>query len=360
MWNRAETLTISPKQRLELTRLLRNPNTPQKLVLRASIVLGAADGTSNNQLARELATSRPTVIHWRERFAESGVDGLLHDAPRPGRKKTIQAGRIAAIVDATLHTTPKDATHWSARALARTQGVSHSTVFRIWQAWGLQPYRIEGFRFSTDPQFAAKVRDIVGLYLNPPDKAMVLSVDEKSQIQALDRTQPILPLRPGIPARQTHDYVRHGTTTLFAALDILTGKVIGSCQPRHRHIEFLSFLKTLDRNVSKRREVHLIVDNYGTHKHPDVKAWFSEHPRYHVHYTPTGSSWINLVERWFAEITRKRIRRGTFRSVKELVRAIDDYIRVNNQAPRPFVWTASASSILRKVRHCKEALDTGD
>ncbi len=360
MWDRAEALSVTAKQRRELTRLVRNPNTPQKLVLRASIVLGAADGISNNQLAQQLATSRPTVIHWRERFSDGGVDGLLHDAPRPGRNRTITAEQVASIVDATLHTTPTDATHWSARTLARSQGVSHSTVFRIWQAWGLQPYRVEGFKFSTDPQFAAKVRDIVGLYMNPPDKALVFSLDEKSQIQALDRTQPLLPLRPGIPARQTHDYVRHGTTTLFAALNVLTGKVIGSCQSRHRHTEFLSFLKTLDRSIPKRRQVHLIVDNYGTHKHPDVKEWFSSHRRYHVHFTPTGSSWINMVERWFAEITRKRIRRGTFRSVPELVQAINEYIQENNKAPRPFVWTASASSILRKVRHCKEALDTGD
>ena len=339
---------------------MRNPNTPQKFALRAAIVLGAADGVSNNQLARELTTSRPTVIHWRGRFAQSGVDGLLHDAPRPGRNKQITADQIAAIVDATLHTTPKDATHWSARTLASAQGVSHSTVFRIWQSWGLQPHRVEGFKFSHDPQFAAKVRDIVGLYMNPPDKALVFSVDEKSQIQALDRSQPLLPLRPGIPARQTHDYLRHGTTTLFAALDVLTGKVIGSCQPRHRHTEFLNFLETLDRTTSKRREVHLIVDNYGTHKHPTVQAWFSDHPRFHVHYTPTGSSWINLIERWFAEITRKRIRRGTFRSVAELVRAIQHYIRENNKEPHPFVWHTSASTILRKVRRCKELLDTGD
>jgi len=360
MWESAEALSVSPKDRRELTRLVRNPRTPQKLALRASIVLGAADGVSNNQLAQELATSRPTVIQWRRRYQRGGVEGLLQDAPRPGRKKQITAEQIATIIDATLHTSPKDATHWSARTLAQAQGVSHSTVFRIWQSYGLQPHRIESFKLSTDPHFAAKVRDIVGLYLNPPDRALVFSVDEKSQIQALDRTQPLLPLRPGIPARQTHDYTRHGTTTLFAALDVLTGKVIGSCQPRHRHIEFLSFLEALDRAAPRRRQIHLILDNYGTHKHPAVQGWFRAHPRYHLHYTPTGSSWINLVERWFAEITRKRIRRGTFRSVGELVRAIREYIRENNKAPRPFVWTAPASSILRKVRHCKEALDTED
>ena len=360
MWESAESLSVSPRDRRELVRLVRNPRTPQKLALRASIVLGAADGVSNNQLAQELATSRPTVIQWRRRYQQTGVAGLLQDAPRPGRKKQITAEQIAAILDATLHTTPKDATQWSSRTLAQAQGVSHSTVFRIWQSYGLQPHRIESFKFSTDPQFAAKVRDIVGLYLNPPDQALVFSVDEKSQIQALDRTQPLLPLRPGIPARQTHDYTRHGTTTLFAALDVLTGKVVGSCQPRHRHEEFLNFLEALDRATSRKRQIHLILDNYGTHKHPTVRAWFNARPRYHLHYTPTGSSWINLVERWFAEITRKRIRRGTFRSVGELVRAIREYIRENNKAPHPFVWTASASRILRKVRHCKEALGTGD
>jgi len=351
MWERAEALSVSPKDQRELTRLVRNPRTPQKLALRASIVLGAADGMSNNQLAQELATSRPTVIQWRRRYQQGGVEGLSQDAPRPGRKKQITAEQIAAIIDATLHTTPRNATQWSARTLGRAQGVSHSTVFRIWQSYGLQPHSIESFKLSTDPHFAAKVRDIVGLYLNPPDRALVYSVDE--QIQALDRTQPLLPLRLGIPARQTHDYTRHGTTTLFAALDVLTGKVIGSCQPRHRHMEFLSFLEALDRAASRRRQIHLILDNYATHKHPAVQAWFRAHPRYHLHYTPTSSSWINLVERWFAEITRKRIRRGTFSSVGELVRAIHAYIRENNKAPLPFVWTASASSILRKVRHCK-------
>jgi len=242
--------------------------------------------------------------------------------------------------------------------MAQAQGVSHATVHRIWQAYGLQPHRTESFKLSTDPEFVTKVRDIVGLYLNPPDKALVFSVDEKSQIQALDRTQPVLPLRPGIPERQTHDYTRHGTTTLFAALDILTGKVIGACQPRHRHGEFIAFLDRLESSTPKRRQIHLVLDNYGTHKHPKVREWFAAHPRYHLHFTPTSASWLNMVERWFAEITRKRIRRGTFCSVPELIRAIHDYIRENNEGARPFIWTATAAAILKKVRHCKQALET--
>jgi transposase len=358
MWDSAEPLAISSKQKSSLEQLVRSPKTPQKVVFRAMVVLGAGEGASNNQLARQLSTSRPTVIKWRERFAEVGVEGLLHDAPRPGRKKRIAASKEAAIVEATLHTKPADATHWSVRTMALAQGVSHATVHRIWRAYGLQPHRTESFKLSTDPEFVAKVRDIVGLYLNPPDKALLFSVDEKSQIQALDRTQPVLPLRQGIPERQTHDYKRHGTTTLFAALNVLTGKVIGSCQPRHRHGEFITFLDQIEASTPKRRQIHLVLDNYGTHKHPKVKECFAAHPRYHLHFTPTSASWINMVERWFAEITRKRIRRGTFRSVTELTRAIQDYIRANNDGAQPFIWTVTAASILKKVRHCKQALET--
>jgi len=264
---------------------------------------------------------------------------------------------VEAIVNATLHTTPREATHWSSRTLARAQGVSEATVRRIWRAHGLQPHRTETFKLSRDPDFVHKLRDVVGLYLHPPDKALVLCVDEKGQIQALDRTQPVLPLRPGIPARQTHDYIRHGTTTLFAALNVLEGTVIGSCWPRQRHIEFLSFLERIERATPRGREIHMILDNYGTHTHSKVKAWFAAHPRYHLHFTPTGASWLNLVERWFAEITRKRIRRGTFHSVSELNRAISEYLRENNRHPRPFIWTATASNIMKKITHCKEALD---
>ncbi len=334
-------------------------NTAQKVVWRARIILGAADGFANNALAKKLETSRPTILLWRRRFQEGGVDALLRDAPRPGRKKKISDRKIETIVNATLHTTPRNATHWSVRSMAKAQQVSPSSVHRIWKAYGLQPHRIRTFKLSRDPDFVSKVRDIVGLYLNPPDKAVVLCVDEKSQIQALDRTQPILPLRPGLPARQTHDYVRHGVTSLFAALNTLDGTVIGRCMPRHRHTEFVSFLKTIQRSVSRGKQIHLILDNYGTHKHPKVKEWLAAHPRYHLHFTPTGSSWLNMVERFFADITTRRIRRGTFRSVPELERAIRSYLREHNKNPTPFVWTATTGKIMRKVKRCKDLLDTG-
>jgi transposase len=327
--------------------------------LRAKIVIGAAAGRSINGLAKELSVSRPTVLLWRRRYVELGVDGLLKDAPRPGRKKKISAKKVETIVNATLQKKPKDATHWSTRTMARAQGVSEATIRRIWKAHGLRPHRAKSFKLSRDPEFVKKLRDVVGLYLNPPDKALVLCVDEKSQIQALDRTQPALPMRTGKVETRTHDYVRHGTTTLFAALNVLEGTVIGSCKPRHRHQEFLEFMAEVDRKVPKRREIHLILDNYGTHKHPKVKSWFDAHPRYHLHFVPTSSSWLNLIERWFAEITRKEIRRGTFRSVRDLIRTIVRYLRENNKNPQPFIWTASAESILRKVRHCKEVLDAG-
>ncbi len=294
---------------------------------------------------------------WRQRYGEAGVDGLLKDAPRPGRKKRISPKKIEAIVNATLHTKPKDATHWSTRTMARAKGVSEATVRRIWDSHGLKPHREKTFKLSRDPEFVRKLRDVVGLYMNPPDKALLLCVDEKSQIQALDRTQPALPMRTGHVATRTHDYVRHGTTTLFAALNVLEGTVIGSCKPRHRHQEFLEFLEEIDRKVPRRRDVHIILDNYGTHKHPKVKEWFAARPRYHLHFVPTSASWLNLVERWFAEITRKQIRRGTFRNVSQLIRVILRYLRENNKDPQPFIWTASAASILRKIRHCQEALD---
>src|SRR5436190_7399726 len=359
MWKAAGSLHVSADDRTLLEEFLRSGNTPQKVAFRIRIVLEASQGKSNYELAQSLATTRVTVLKWRQRYLEAGVEGLLEDAPGRGRKKSISADQEAAIVKATIETKPKNATHWSTRSLASDQGVSDSTVLRIWHAHHLQPHRLEKFKASTDPRFVEKVRDVVGLYLNPPDKALVLSVDEKSQIQALDRTQPILPLRPGIPERQTHDYARHGTTTLFAALNVLSGEVLGDCMPRHRHQEFLRFLQRIERTTPRRLAVHLILDNYGTHTHPAVEAWFAAHPRYHRHFTPTGASWLNLVERFFAEITDKRIRRGTFRSVGELVRAIRDYIRRRNHSPQPFVWTASARSIARKVRHCNEALETG-
>jgi transposase len=355
----AAAVVVSDEKRRELARFSASRSIPQSVALRAKIVLGAADGVGNKILARRLATSLPTVLLWRGRYQAEGLLGILEERPRSGRPKQIAPEQEAALIEMTLRTTPKNATHWSVRSMAREQGVSPATVQRIWKKHHLQPHRVESFKFSTDPQFVAKVRDIVGLYLNPPDKAIVLSVDEKSQIQALDRTQPILPLRPGLPERQTHDYERHGTTTLFAALDVAAGKVIGHCQPRHRHQEFLRFLERVDAATDSGLAVHLILDNYGTHKHPEVKKWFADHPRYHVHFTPTSASWLNQVERWFAEITRTRIRRGTFRSVRDLEKAIREYIRDNNKAPQPFQWVARANTIIRKLRKYKRTLETG-
>jgi len=356
----APRLLLADSDRKQLVTLSRQRNIPRGILLRVNIVLGAAEGLANHLLARDLSTSLPTVLSWRKRYEREGLAGLFTDRPRSGRPKQISEKREAAIVEATIKTIPRDATHWSVRTMAASQKVSSATVQRIWKKHKLQPHRVESFKFSNDPEFAPKVRDIVGLYMNPPDKAIILSVDEKSQIQALDRTQPILPLRPGLPERQTHDYQRHGTTTLFAALNVLEGTVIGECQPRHRHQEFLRFLDRIDQSIACGQDIHLVLDNYGTHKHPEVKKWLAERPRYHVHFTPTSSSWLNQIERWFAEITRKRIRRGTFRSVRELIKAINDYVRIYNQNPRPFQWVASASRIIRKVNKYKETSDTAD
>jgi transposase len=358
MWTPAVALALRPSQRADLEALVRSGKTPQRVVARAMIVLAAADGKAINAIAQEFHVSRPTVYLWRERFQQAGVVGLMKDAPRPGRRLALTPADIAKVVDATLQTTPPDATHWSVRTMGKAQKLSHSVVHRIWRAHGLQPHRVETFKLSRDPEFVKKLRDVVGVYLHPPNKALVFCVDEKPQVQALDRTEPVLPLRPGIPARQTHDYIRHGTTNLFAALNVLDGTVVAQCAPRKRHTEFLGFLKQLDRTVSKRREIHLILDNYGTHTHPKVEEWFVAHPRYHRHFVPTSASWLNLVERWFAEITRKRIRRGTFRSLPDLVRAIEEYVTHHNRHAEPFVWTATAAAILKKVRHCKEALET--
>jgi len=350
MWEPAEPLRIQREDRIIMEELLRGGTTPQRVVFRIRVLLGSAEGLANNKLAAELKTTRSTVIKWRDRYEERGLEGVLEDAPRSGRKKVISQQKEQAIVKATLETKPANATHWSTRTMAAVQGVSDTTVYRIWKFHRLQPHRVEKFKLSKDPRFSEKVRDVVGLYLNPPDKALVLSVDEKSQIQALDRTQPLLPMRPGIPERQTHDYERYGTTTLFAALNVLDGTVIGQCQPRHRHQEFVNFLEKIERTVPRRQEIHLILDNYGTHTHADVKDWLAAHPRYHLHFTPTGASWLNLVERFFSEITDRRIRRGTFRSVQELVKAIGSYIRDRNKTPRPFVWSAKPASILRKIK----------
>ena len=351
---------LGDSERKQLLEISESRGTPRGIALRAEIVLGAARGIANRVLARTLSTSVPTVLLWRKRYESGGLAAILEDLPRSGRPKRITEQQETAIVEATIRTTPKGATHWSVRAMAAAQKVSPATVQRIWKKHKLQPHRVERFKFSNDPNFASKVRDIVGLYINPPEKAVVLSVDEKSHIQALDRTQPILPLRPGLPERQTHDYKRHGTTTLFAALNILDGTVIGECHPRHRHQEFLQFLKRIEDSVNPDLDVHLVLDNYGTHKHPVVKKWLAERPRYHLHFTPTSSSWLNQVERWFAEITRKRICRGTFRSVRALTAAIREYLNQYNKDPRPFQWVASASRIIRKVRKYKATLDTGD
>ena len=345
-------------QRKRLEALVRSRMTPQKIVLRARIVLMAAEGVPNNAIAGKLQVSRPTVLLWRNRFVARGVQGLMKDAKRPGRKKRITPDDVQRIVEATLHTTPRGATHWSTRTMAKVQGVSHQTIKRIWNQHGLKPHLVQTFKLSKDPKFVEKLRDVVGLSLNPPDKALVLSVDEKSQIQALDRTRPLLPLRPGIPARQTHDYKRNGTTTLFAALNMLDGKVIGTCMARHRGKEFISFLKAIDRQTAPELDLHLIVDNYGTRKSPPVKRWLARHPRFHLHFVPTGSSWLNMIERWFREITEKRIRRGSFNSVSELVQAIQEYLEVHNQDPIPFAWTKDADMILDQIARCKAALAT--
>lgn len=357
--NIAERIVLSSKEEAVLRGWAGGKKTPLRLIMRARIVLLAAQGIFSHVIAERLGISRPTVQLWRERFLSFRLAGLEKDAPRPGRKAKISQKKISAIVEATLHTTPPDATHWSSRSMARAQGVSEASVRRIWRQYNLKPHRVETFKLSRDKHFLEKLYDVVGLYLNPPDKALVLCVDEKSQIQALERTQPMLPLRPGIPARQTHDYKRHGTTTLFAALNLLDGTVIGDCMPRHRHQEFIRFLQTINARTPEDLALHLIVDNYGTHKHPRVKSWLSRHPRFVLHFIPTSSSWVNLVERFFSEITSKRIRRGSFRNVKDLINAINSYIESHNQNPKAFIWTASVESIMAKIIKCKEALDAG-
>jgi len=340
-----------------LERWSRGRSLSLRLVQRARIIRLAASGIQNQEIAHRLRVSRPTVQLWRERFLALRVKGLERDAPRPGRKPRISKAKVDQVVEATLHTRPPDATHWSTRSMARVQGLSEATVRRIWRCHHLKPHLVASFKFSQDEHFVEKLQDVVGLYLNPPDKALVFCVDEKSQIQALERTQPLLPLRPGLPARQTHDYKRNGTTTLFAALNVLDGKVIGDCMPRHRHQEFIRFLEQIDRAAPRELDLHLIVDNYGTHKHEQVASWLGRHPRFHLHFTPTSSSWLNLVERWLRELTVKRIRRGSFRSVGDLVQAIEEYIAERNQNPHIFVWTATADSIMRKIAISKEALD---
>lgn len=356
--NRARAIILSPVEQSKLDAWARGRRVPLRLVLRARIIQMAAKGTLNHDIAEALNISRPTVQLWRDRFLALRLAGLEKDAPRPGRIPKIPQAKVAAVVEATLHTTPENATHWSARSMAKSHGISRMAVQRIWKQYNLKPHLVETFKLSRDKHFLEKLHDIVGLYLNPPDKALVLCVDEKSQIQALDRTQPLLPLRPGLPARQTHDYKRNGTTTLFAALSMLDGKVIGDCMPRHRHQEFIRFLKRIESETPPEFALHLIVDNYGTHKHPRVQSWLERHPRFHLHFIPTSSSWLNMVERWFREITEKRLRRGTFTNVRSLVKAIKEYIHTHNQNPQAFVWTATPERIIAKISKCKEALGT--
>ena len=348
-------LVLSPQQREQLERLASSRSLPAGLVRRAKIVLLSASGKTNMQIARQMGLTNATVGKWRQRFLEQDVSGL-HDELRPGRPRPISDERVARLVRKTLETKPKDGTHWSVRQIAEQTHMSKSTVHRIWQAFGLEPHRQKHFKLSTDPFFVEKVRDIVGLYLNPPENAVVLCVDEKSQIQALERTQPMLPMGIGYVEGVKHDYRRHGTTTLFAALDTAKGTVIAQCRQRHRHQEYLDFLRQIEKNVPAELDVHVIVDNYATHKHPRVKRWFAARPRFHVHFTPTYASWLNQVEIWFNRITQRAIRRGTFRSVKELVEKIDQYARTSNTQAHPFTWTATADSIFAKVQRLCERI----
>jgi len=344
----AVSIEVSEQERVQLESWARRRSSAQALAQRSRIVLLAAEGLNNTEIAERLGVHRPMVRKWRSRFAEYRLDGLI-DEPRPGKPRTITDEQVEEVIVKTLESTPKDATHWSTRSMAREVGLTQSAVLRIWRAFGLQPHRQETWKLSKDPQFVAKVRDVVGLYLNPPERAVVLCVDEKSQIQALDRTAPILPMLPGTPERATHDYKRAGTSSLYAALDITTGQVIGSLHARHRAIEFKKFLQTLDCEVPAELDVHVILDNSSTHKTPAVKKWLLAHPRFVLHFTPTSSSWLNLVERWFAELTNKKLRRGAHRSVRELNTDIRAWIETWNENPRPFAWTKTAEEILNSL-----------
>src|SRR5438874_11402150 len=352
-------LMLTDGERESLERWARRPKTGQALAQRARIVLACASGKTNMVVAEKIRVSKQCVGKWRSRFVSKRLDGLL-DEPRPGAPRLISDAKVERAVTLTLESTPTEATHWSSRLMAKRSGLSRSTVQRIWRAFALQPHRSETFKLSTDPLFIDKVRDIVGLYMDPPDRALVLCVDEKSQIQALNRTQPLLPMRPGQVERRTHDYARHGTTSLFAALNVKTGTVLGEFHHRHRAREFRTFLDTLEAAVPASLVVHLLLDNYGTHKTPLIHRWLVRHPRYHVHFTPTGASWINLVERWFATLTDKQLRRGVHRSTRELETAIGRYIEVTNERPRPFVWTKTADEILASVaRFCHRISNSG-
>ena len=355
---RAIPIALSDEERAKLTTWARSRTAPARLVMRAKIVLAAADGVENQDIAADLGLARGTVVTWRRRFAEARLAGIERERPGRGRKAHKRKHWARTIVEVTLHTTPKDATHWSVRSLAKHLGVDKSLVQRVWRAHELAPHRVRTFKLSRDKRFIEKLIDVVGLYLRPPEHAIVLSVDEKSQIQALDRTQPSLPLKRGRCGTMTHDYKRNGTTTLFAALEMASGKLIGQCMQRHRHQEWLKFLKLIDAKTPAELDLHLIADNYGTHKHARVKQWLAKHPRFHMHFIPTSSSWLNLVERWFRNITTQRIRRGSFRNVEALQQAIYSYIDTHNQDPRPLVWTADLKDILPKIMRAHEKLDT--
>jgi transposase len=348
---------MSESQREILERLAASQTAAYREVQRARVLLLAADGVANAQIATETGVTPVTVRAWRKRFAEQGLTKFGKVAPGRGRPPEIPQDKIEEIVDLTRNCKPKGEAHWSTRTMAKEVGVSKATVQRVWSARGLKPHLVKTFKLSNDPTFEEKLIDVVGLYLNPPEQAMVLCMDEKSSVQALDRTQPSLPMKKGRAGTMTHDYKRHGTTTLFAALDVLTGKVIGQCLPRHRHTEFLKFLKTINAEVPAGLEIHLVLDNYSTHKHAKVKAWLAKHPRFHLHFTPTSSSWLNLVERWFRELTDKALRRGVFHSVPDLIAAIEAYLEANNDDPKPFVWTATAEEILVKVARGRVALE---
>ncbi len=352
-------LLLTREEKDQLVSWSKRPKTAQALAMRARVVLLAAEGQSNTAIGQQIAVSLHTVGKWRQRYLDQGLDGLV-DEPRPGTSHKLRDKQIEHVLALTLESTPVDATHWSTRALAKKTGLSHVSIHRIWRAFSLAPHRSETFKLSKDPLFIDKVRDIVGLYLAPPDRALVLCVDEKSQIQALDRTAPLLPMRPGQIERRTHDYARHGTTSLFAALDTKTGKVIGQTQQRHRSEEFRNFLDTIEANVPKALEIHMILDNYGTHKTAMIRNWLAKRPRFHLHFTPTSASWLNLVERWFAALTEKQLRRGVHRSTKELKLAISTFINQHNQDPKPFIWHKTADQILDSVaRFCERTLETG-
>jgi len=351
------SLRVDAEQQDQIQRWLSAHGTPQQVVLRCRIVLAVAAGQAESAIATELRTNRKTVRLWRTRFGECGLESLWEVAPGRGRKPTYGREKIKAIVDATLQTKPAGMTQWSCRTMAKVQGVSKSTVSNIWRSHQVKPHRVKRFKLSRDPRFLEKLTDVVGLYLNPPQQAMVICVDEKSQIQALDRTQPGLPMKKGRCGTMTHDYKRHGTTTLFAALDILQGRVVGQCFERHRHQEFLRFLRHLDQEFPGPTPLHLVMDNYGTHQEPKVRAWLARHPRFVPHFVPTSSSWLNLIERWFGELTSKRVRRGVFRSVEDLEKAIHEFLAAWNENPKPFVWTATVESITEKLSRCRQTLE---